>query len=154
MKRLMKRLTTEKETKEMNMTELAHNCMYIRDGYAWYRNFGKDMNLLDFIRSFNEAENEDVLPTDDEELEEMLFDDLQYDIDNPAGRVALVYCIMWAMADLRELLKCYEDIGVTPEQICEIDRLYTEKCQELAALSEKFKALSVKYNEMLESAMN
>lgn len=29
-------------------------------------------------------------------------------------------------------LKKYEDTGLTPEQIREIDKLYTEKCRELA----------------------
>lgn len=147
----MKRLTSDKKTKEMTMTELAHNCMHVRGRYAWYRNYDKDMNLFDFIRVFNEAEKSSDLPADDEVLAEILTDNLQYDIDNPAGRVALVYCIMWAMADLREVLKGYEDTGVTPEQIYEIDRLYTEKCCELAVLSEKFRVLSVNYNEMLES---
>lgn len=36
------------------------------------------------------------------------------------------------MADLRERLKAYEDIGLTPEQLREVDRLYAEKCKELA----------------------
>lgn len=31
------------------------------------------------------------------------------------------------------LLKKYEDTGLTPDQIREIDRLYAEKCKELAA---------------------
>ena len=47
----------------------------------------------------------------------MLLDGLQYGIDNPFGRVALVYNLMWAMADLRETLKAYEDIELMPEEI-------------------------------------
>lgn len=38
------------------------------------------------------------------------------------------------MADLRETLKAYEDTGLSPEQIVEMDRLYAEKCREVAEL--------------------
>lgn len=31
-------------------------------------------------------------------------------------------------------LAAYEDTGITPEQVREMDRLYTEKCQEVAGL--------------------
>lgn len=31
-------------------------------------------------------------------------------------------------------LAAYEDIGLTPEQILEVDRLYAEKCREVAML--------------------
>lgn len=116
----MKRLTVEKTVREMTGTELAHNCMYARDRWAWYRNFDKDMNLLDFIREFGKVEKAGALPADNEVLGEMLLDGLQYGIDNPFGRVALVYNLMWAMADLREGLKAYEDTGLTPEQIYEM----------------------------------
>lgn len=34
-------------------------------------------------------------------------------------------------------LKAYEDTGLTPEQIREIDRLYAEKCRELAKLRQR-----------------
>ena len=33
-----------------------------------------------------------------------------------------------------ERLSAYEDIGLTPEQLLEIDRLYAEKCKEVAEL--------------------
>lgn len=130
----MERLTTDKTAREMTMTELAHNCMYVRDRGSWYRDFDREMDLFDFIREFSKAENSGELPDDNEALGEMLLDGLQYSIHNPFGRVALVYRLMWAMANLRGTLKAYEDTGLTPEQIREIDRLYAEKCKELAAL--------------------
>ena len=43
----------------------------------------------------------------------------------------------WArqiLLSLAETVADYEDTGLTPEQIREIDKLYTEKCQELAEL--------------------
>ncbi|WP_321028203.1 DUF551 domain-containing protein [Eisenbergiella tayi] len=112
----MKRLTVDKSAREMTGTELAHNCMYAHDRWARYRDFEKDMDLFDFIRVFANAEKTE-LPADNEEAADMLLDGLQYSIDNPFGRVALVYNLMWAMADLRERLKAYEDTGLTPEEI-------------------------------------
>lgn len=113
----MRRLTIEKPAKEMNMTELAYNCMYAKDGWAWYRDFDHAMDLRDFIREFSAAVGACELPEDNEELDEVLIDDLQYDIDNPSGRVALIYRLMCAMADLREMLKAYEDIELMPEEL-------------------------------------
>ena len=39
--------------------------------------------------------------------------------------------------DICENLARYEDIGLTPEQLIEIDRLYLEKCEEVNRLREK-----------------
>lgn len=114
----MKRLTTNKEAREMTGIELAHNCMYSYDGWARFRSFDRDDDLFDFIREFSKAENEGLrLPADNEVAADMLMDGLQYGIDNPFGRVALVYNLMWAMADLRETLMAYEDTGLAPEEI-------------------------------------
>lgn len=38
----------------------------------------------------------------------------------------------------------YEDTGLTPEQIREIDRLYTEKCWEVAELRQRDTPVKVK----------
>ena len=40
-----------------------------------------------------------------------------------------------------EELKPYEDTGLTPEQIREIDRLYAEKCREVAELRQRDTAI-------------
>lgn len=47
--------------------------------------------------------------------------------------------LQWSLPDLgngspTDRLAEYEDIGLSPEQIKEVDRLYTEKCKELAEL--------------------
>ena len=115
----MKRMTTEKPAGEMNMVELAHNCMYAKDRWAWYRDYDSDMDLRDFIRRFSVAEGASKLPDDNEILDIILMDDLQYGINDPNGRTALVYRLMWAMADLREALMGYEDISLNPEEIKE-----------------------------------
>lgn len=43
-----------------------------------------------------------------------------------------------------EELKPYEDTGLTPEQIREIDRLYAEKCREVAELRQRDTPVKVK----------
>ena len=124
----MKRMTTEKPTGEMNMVELAHNCMYAKEGWAWYRDCDSDMDLRDFIRRFSEAEGASKLPEDNEILDDVIMDDLQYSINDPNGRTALVYRLMWAMADLRGTLMEYENIDLKPEEIKEaLKRLASQK---------------------------
>ena len=85
----MKRTTIEKPAGEMNMVELAHNCMYAKDRWAWYRDYDSDMDLRDFIRKFSEAEGIE-LPDDNKTLDDILMDNLQYGINDPNGRTALV----------------------------------------------------------------
>lgn len=50
--------------------------------------------------------------------------------------------LQWSLPDLgngspTERLAEYEDIGLTPEQLIEVDRLYAGKCKELAELEKK-----------------
>lgn len=138
----MKRMTTEKPVKEMNMMELAHNCMYAKDGWARYRDFEIDMDLRDFIRKFSEAEGSE-LPDDNETLDDILMDNLQYGINDPDGRTALVYRLMWGMAELREALMRYEDTGIEPEHI-----LTGVQLAEIACLQIRFE----KMLELMEQA--
>lgn len=51
--------------------------------------------------------------------------------------------LQWSLPDLGnggliDRLAEYEDIGLTPEQIREIDRLYAEKCKELAECNKSY----------------
>lgn len=43
-------------------------------------------------------------------------------------------------------LKDYEETGLMPSQIFEIDEMYTDKCRELAAVKEELEALKKQYN--------
>ena len=47
---MMNRLTTDKKTSEMNMTELALNSCYVKNGEAWYRYCIGEIATRDFIR--------------------------------------------------------------------------------------------------------
>lgn len=46
--------------------------------------------------------------------------------------------------ELVDALAAYEDTGLTPEQLRQIDRLYAEKCRELAELRQRDIAVKVK----------
>ena len=106
----MSRLTTNKPVDEMSMLELAHNSCYAEDGKARYRDFEMDMDARDFARNLLVTLTGEELPIDDEAFDEEMHDNLQYDqFSNVKGLIALFYRNLWAMADLRETLKVYED---------------------------------------------
>ena len=106
----MKRLTVYKPLSDMNMVELAHNCCYANDRKARYRDFEMDMDARDFARNLITTLTGDDLPTDDNDFDEEIWDDLQYDpFESVTGLIALFYRNLWAMADLYETLKKYED---------------------------------------------
>ena len=106
----MERLTTNKPVDEMSMLELAYNSCYAENGKAMYRDFETVKDVRDFVREANVYLLDSVLPADDDEFDERMIDDLQY---NPTiyvrGLIALFYRNLWAMADMRERLKNYED---------------------------------------------
>lgn len=106
----MERLTTNKDVQEMTMTELAHNCCYAKDRNARYRDFDMDMDAREFARNLMITLANDELSNDDDEFDEEILENLQYDqFSDVKGLIALLYRNLWAMADLRERLKSYED---------------------------------------------
>lgn len=106
----MHRLTTNKDVSEMSMYELAHNACYSKDRAARYRDFEMDMDARDFARNLMTTLTDDDLPVDDDEFDEEIMENLIYDpFKSVTGLIALFYRNLWAMADLRETLKAYED---------------------------------------------
>ena len=135
----MKRLTSDKPVSEMGMVELAHNSCYIRDGKARYRDYDLDEDARVLARMlFKDHVNWDDGITCDADFDEWMADFLQSGMDSTEGLIALFYRNLWAMAELRERLKVYEDTGLTPEQMIEMDRLYAEKCEEVEGLKRKY----------------
>lgn len=120
----MERLTKD-NVFEMDMTELALNQVFVRDGCAWYRKGPEDeCSVCDLIR--NVAANgmrQDDIGLDpsltDENLGDIMLDWLQFGEKEPEGALAILYRALWAMAELRERLKKYEDTGLEPEEIKE-----------------------------------
>lgn len=107
----MERLTTNKNVSEMGMFKLALNCCYItQDGNTRYRDYAKDIDARDFARVITENFAKDVLPLNDESFDEEMMENLMYDpLTDINALIAVFYRNMWAMAELREKLKRYED---------------------------------------------
>ena len=107
----MERLTTNKKVSEMEMVELAHNCCYEDEEHnARYRDFEMEMDARDFAINLMVTLTKDELPVDKTEFDEEILDNLTIDpFSDVRGLIALFYRNLWAMADLREKLKCYED---------------------------------------------
>lgn len=139
----MNRLTTNKEVSEMGMYELAHNGCYIKEGAARYRDFVTDIDARELARELAYSLADVELSRDNDEFDEKMLDNLQYDItEEPIGLIALFYRNLWAMAELRERLKKYEDTGLEPEQISQMDEAYLEKCNEVNKLKIKETAVA------------
>ena len=106
----MERLTTNKPVDEMSMVELAYNSCYAEDRLARYRDFEMDTDARDFARNLMTTLTDDELSLDDENFDEEILENLQYDpFSDIRGLIALFYRNLWAMAELRERLKAYED---------------------------------------------
>ena len=106
----MSRLTANKPVDEMSMLELAYNSCYAKDGKAMYEDYETVRDARDFARNLYKAYLDEELPTDDEEFDGRMMDDLQFESEvHLRGLIALFYRNLWVMADLREKLKAYED---------------------------------------------
>lgn len=107
----MKRLTSDKPVAEMRMFELAHNSCYIKDGKARYRDYSLDEDARLLARRLlkDHADGDDAF-TSDEDFDDWMADCLLDGMDSAEGLIAVFYRNMWAMADLRERLKEYEDL--------------------------------------------
>lgn len=109
----MERLTSNKKVSDMSMIELAHNSCYAdNERNARYRDYEMDMDARDFARNLMVTLTKDELPISDTEFDVEILDDLAIDpFSDVRGLIALFYRNLWAMANLRETLKKYEDAG-------------------------------------------
>ena len=116
----------------MTMVELAHNCCFAKDREAYYREYEWEISARDMARELAKMCGYE-LPENNEEFDCEIMDDL-YMTENVTERnlIALFYRNLLAQADIYEHLKKYEETGLAPDQIREIDKLYAEKCRELA----------------------
>ena len=108
----MERLTSNKKVSDMSMIELAHNSCYAdNERNARYRDYEMDMDARDFARNLMVTLAKDEMPISDTEFDEEILDDLAIDpFSDVRGLIALFYRNLWAMANLRETLKKYEDL--------------------------------------------
>ena len=120
----MERLTTNKRVSEMSMFELACNCCYVdKNGNARYRDFDTDVDARDLAMWLNEKYLKEEPPQHDDDFDEIMHDRLQYGFETLEGLIAVFYQKIWAMTELRERLKRYEDAeeqGLLLRLPCEI----------------------------------
>ena len=109
----MKRLTM-KDVHAMNMTELALNQVFVRDARVWYQKGPEDeCSVCDLI--LYAVKSLEVLPfplyddATDQEVDDVMQSWLQFGEKQPEGILAILYRALWAMAEVRERLKLYED---------------------------------------------
>lgn len=108
----MKRLTSNKEVSDMSMIELAHNSCYADDKRnARYRDYDLDIDSRQLVRNLmKDMCGEDLSDLSDEEFDEYMGSVLSIELDSEVGLFALFYRNLWAIANLRETLKKYEDL--------------------------------------------
>lgn len=108
----MKRLTSNKATSDMSMIELAHNSCYTDENHnARYRDYELDIDSRELVKNLmKDMCGEDLSDIPDEEFDEYMAEMLSVEMDSQIGLLALFYRNLWAMADLREKLKDYEDL--------------------------------------------
>lgn len=108
----MERLTSNKKVSDMSMIELAHNSCYADDKRnARYRDYDLDIDSRQLVRNLmKDMCGEDLSDLTDEEFDEYMGSMLSIELDSEIGLLALFYRNLWAMANLRETLKKYEDL--------------------------------------------
>lgn len=133
----MERLTTNKDVYDMSMYELAHNSCFSKNREAYYRDFDREISARDLARKLYEIYSGEKLSDDNDEFDEEIMDEMQYDPEiYPEGFVALFYRNLWAMADLRERLKQYEDLeekGLLLRLPCKVDEKIKEQILKLCS---------------------
>ena len=108
----MKRLTMD-NLEEMGMFSLAHNCCYIdENGNTRYRDFEIDIDARELAKGLLKEMTEGKVSFEsDEDFDDWMGCYIGEDgICTPRGLIATFYQILWAMAELRERLKYYEDL--------------------------------------------
>ena len=96
----------------MSMIELAHNSCYADDKRnARYRDYDLDIDSRQLVRNLmKDMCDEFLFDMSDEEFDEYMAEMLSVEMDSQIGLLALFYRNLWAMADLREKLKDYEEL--------------------------------------------
>lgn len=135
----MERLTSNKTTSDMNMLELAHNSCYINEKHnARYRDYEQDIDSRELVRKLvKDMCDEDLTDLSNEEFDEYMGSMLSVEVDSGIGLLALFYRNLWAMAELREKLKEYENLEEQGRLIklpCKVGDVVYAYCNEFGIL--------------------
>ena len=109
----MERLTSNKPVADMMpMIELAHNSCYIDEKHnARYRDYEQDIDSRELVRKLvKDMCDEDLSYMSDERFDQYMAEMLSVGVSDTIGLLAIFYRNLWAMAELREKLKEYEDL--------------------------------------------
>lgn len=101
-------------TQDMNMWELSHNHVFIKNGEAWYRDFERELPVRELVKEIccKYASPADADELSDAGFEEAMYDNLQFGTDELEGVFGLLYMTMVGMAEVREWLKEYMRSGL------------------------------------------
>lgn len=133
-----------------DILSLMRNCVFIKDGDVWYRDFEREIPLIEFVRNLNKAYGDSKASAmSDEAFSDKMYDDLQFKPEEDVDSfIATFYMALVGMAENRERLKIYETTGLPttarPEVLQEcIDTYGADKQidQTIKELSELAKAL-------------
>lgn len=136
--------------KPSNFIEMMHNCVLVKNGDVWYRDFEREIPLMELVRNLNKAYSDsDASVVNDEAFSAEMYDDLQFKPEeNIDSFIAVFYMALVGMAENRECLKLYETTGLPttdrPEILKEcIDTYGAERQidQAIEEMSELTKAL-------------
>lgn len=130
------------DTSTMSATELAHNFVFVKNREAWYRDFDREIPVRDLMREIcaKHAAPADTDELTDEELDEILYDNLQFGTDDLEGVFAILYMALYGMTDVRAWLERYETTGLPttnrPEVLQECVDTYGAEAQVDTAVEE------------------
>lgn len=129
---------------------LMRNCAFIKDHDVWYRDFEREIPLMELARNLNKAYGDSEASTmNDEAFSDKMYDDSQFKLEEDIDSfIAIFYMALIGMAENRERLKIYETTGLPttayPEVLQEcIDTYGADKQidQTIEEMSELTKAL-------------
>lgn len=129
---------------------LIHNCVFIKDGEVWYRDFEREIPLMELARNLNKAYGDsEASAMNDEAFSDKMYVDSQFKLEEDINSfIATFYMALIGMAENRERLKIYETTGLPttghPEVLQEcIDTYGADKQidQTIEEMSELTKAL-------------
>ena len=97
-----------------SVQELMHNCVFVKDVDVWYRDFEREIPLMELVRNLNKAYSDsDASVVNDEAFSAEMYDDLQFKLEeNIDSFIATFYMALVGMAENRECLKLYETVGL------------------------------------------
>mgnify|MGYP004439190343 CR=1 FL=1 len=129
---------------------LIRNCVFIKDGEVWYRDFEREIPLMELARNLNKSYGDSEASTmNDEAFSDKMYVDSQFKLEEDIDSfIATFYMALIGMAENRERLKIYETTGLPttehPEVLQEcIDTYGADKQidQTIEEMSELTKAL-------------